>query len=85
MNNDDAYIRAMYDAYINQKPSIMHQGKTVVETHFDDTKKYYINGQLHREDGPAIECKNGYCEYYLFGKFYSYDEWLRLKKLIAFI
>lgn len=23
------------------------------------TKRYYVNGKLHREDGPAIECING--------------------------
>jgi hypothetical protein len=25
----------------------------------DGTKEWYINGQLHREDGPAIEWANG--------------------------
>ena len=31
-------------------------------------KKWYLNGKLHREDGPAKEWKNGYKKWYLNGK-----------------
>jgi hypothetical protein len=31
----------------------------------DGTKRYYLNGNLHREDGPAIEYSNGNKYYYL--------------------
>jgi len=31
-------------------------------------KEYGVNGELHREDGPAIESRNGYKEWYLNGK-----------------
>jgi hypothetical protein len=31
----------------------------------DGTKLWYLNGKLHREDGPAIEYLNGYKEWYL--------------------
>ena len=34
----------------------------------DDTKRWYLNGQLHREDGPAIERANGTRIWYLNGK-----------------
>ena len=27
-------------------------------------KCWYLNGQLHREDGPAIECADGHKEWY---------------------
>lgn len=32
--------------------------KTLTDRH--ETKRYYLNGKLHREDGPAIEYVNGY-------------------------
>ena len=32
------------------------------------TKHWYLNGKLHREDGPAIEGINGYNVWYLNGK-----------------
>ena len=33
----------------------------------DGTKSWYLNDELHREDGPAIECANGYKEWFLNG------------------
>ena len=32
------------------------------------TKKWYLNGKLHREDGPAVERSNGTKEWWLNGK-----------------
>ncbi|NCQ51847.1 hypothetical protein GW796_08135 [archaeon] len=32
-------------------------------------KKYYLDGVLHREDGPAIESEDGINSWYLNGKF----------------
>ena len=32
------------------------------------TKFWYLNGQLHREDGPAIECANGTKLWHLNGQ-----------------
>ena len=52
---------------------------SIIET--NDKKEYYLNGLLHREDGPAVEHKNGDYDWYLHGKkhredgpatFYSY-------------
>jgi hypothetical protein len=47
----------------------------------------YVNdaGQLHREDGPAIEYADGYKQYYLNGKEYPFEEWERVRKLQAFV
>ena len=48
---------------------------------------YYLNGKLHRTDGPAIEEKFGNKEWYLNGKRYGYDDdftnksWIRFVKL----
>ena len=36
-----------------------------VKVHADGTKHWYLNGQLHREDGPAVECANGDKHWYL--------------------
>ena len=36
-------------------------------------KAYYLNGKLHREDGPAVENSNGDKEYYLKGKLHRED------------
>ena len=36
-------------------------------------KVWYLNGKLHREDGPAIECVNGTKEWYLNGKLHRED------------
>ena len=37
------------------------------------TKEWYSNGQLHREDGPAIERANGSKAWYINGKLHRKD------------
>ena len=37
----------------------------------DAYKVWYLNGNLHRTDGPAIECANGDKEWCLNGKYHS--------------
>jgi thermostable 8-oxoguanine DNA glycosylase len=39
----------------------------VLQVNYDGTKCWLLNGELHREDGPAIEYANGYKEWYLNG------------------
>ena len=34
----------------------------------DGSKKWYLNGKRHREDGPAVEWADGSKEWYLNGK-----------------
>ena len=34
-------------------------------------KEWFLNGELHREDGPAVEWNNGYKEWFLNGKFHT--------------
>ena len=36
-------------------------------------KRWFLNGELHREDGPAIEYANGYKSWYLNGKYHRED------------
>ena len=64
---------------------IQHREDGPAVEHETGTKEYWIVGKLHREDGPAIEYSDGDIEYYLCGKEYSYEEWLRLRKLIVFL
>ena len=46
----------------------------VVDQHGD--KKWYQHGQLHREDGPAIEFVHGLKFWWLHGTFMTFDDWL---------
>ena len=39
----------------------------------DGTKKWYLNGKFHREDGPAIEYADGAKEWYLKNKLHRED------------
>jgi hypothetical protein len=46
------------------------------------TKLFYLNSQYHREDGPAVECIDNYCEFYLNGNYYPFQDYLKeLKKI----
>ena len=44
-------------------------------------KEWYQDGNLHRTNGPAIECANGLKFWYLNGKEYSEEEF-NLKQII---
>ena len=37
------------------------------------TKRWYLNGKQHREDGPAIECADGTKRWYLNGELHRED------------
>ena len=44
------------------------------EVTVDDFKTMWkLNGELHRDDGPAIECVNGDKAYYINGKHHRID------------
>ena len=42
--------------------------KYEVEVYSNGTKHWYLNGQYHREDGPAVEWSNGTKHWYLNGQ-----------------
>ena len=46
----------------------------------DGCKVWYKNNELHREDGPAIEWKNGDKNYYLNNKL---AKWFKIKHIIV--
>ena len=45
----------------------------IVKIHDDGSKSWYLNGQLHREDGPAIKWANGYKKWCLNGQCHRKD------------
>jgi hypothetical protein len=53
----------------------------------DGAKHWYINGKLHRLDGPAMEWHNDIKSWYIDGKNYTKDQYdneiakIKLKKL----
>ena len=47
--------------------------KYSVNVYEDGTKEWYLNGELHRIDGPAIECADGSKQWYLNGKLHRTD------------
>jgi len=44
-----------------------------VKVYDNGDKFWYLNGKLHREDGPACECANGDKEWYLNGELHRED------------
>ena len=40
------------------------------------SKFWYLNGEQHREDGPAVEYANGYKGWYLHGKHCTEEEFI---------
>ena len=44
-----------------------------VKVYADGTKHWFLNGKLHREDGPAVELANGTKSWYLNGKYHRED------------
>jgi hypothetical protein len=45
---------------------------------------WYVNGKLHRENGPAIENSDGHKDWYFDGKKYCEEEYKRIIKLWMF-
>jgi len=44
-----------------------------VKVYENGDKFWYLNGKLHREDGPAVECANGDKFWYLNGNLHRED------------
>jgi len=45
----------------------MSDNKPTYKEYSNGTKVWCLNGKLHREDGPAVECANGHKEWFLNG------------------
>tara|TARA_B100001094_G_scaffold40487_1_gene35158 strand:+ start:3446 stop:3682 length:237 start_codon:yes stop_codon:yes gene_type:complete len=46
-----------------------------VKVYRSGTKYWYLNDELHREDGPAVQCANGTKYWYLNGEEFTKKEW----------
>ena len=52
-----------------------------VEIDNKGTKRWYINGKLHRKDGPAVEYEDGYKAWWINGERVTEQDVLTLKKV----
>jgi hypothetical protein len=51
----------------------MSNNKPTCKTYPSGTKEWFLNGELHREDGPAVECASGDKEWWLNDKLHRED------------
>ena len=49
------------------------ENKPICEIDYDGTKRWYLNGVYHREDGPAMEFADGRKQWCLNGKLHRLD------------
>ena len=57
------------------------KNKPKCKTYANGSKYWYLNGKLHRKDGPAIEWANGYRVWCLNGEYITDDPLVFLLKL----
>jgi hypothetical protein len=58
---------------MNEQEQLLEVLKTVCETAATGNKRWYLNGQLHRVDGPAVEYTNGTKWWFLNGQLHRID------------
>ena len=58
---------------ITQEVEKYPENFTGMAEYVDGGKDWWLNGELHREDGPAVERTNGYKEWWLNGKLHRVD------------
>jgi len=51
----------------------MLDSQSICEIDKYGTKRWYLNNQLHREDGPAVEYYTGDKAWYLYGQLHRID------------
>ena len=54
---------------------IQYEGDLAYLHLWDGTKRWYLNGEKHREDGPAFERENGTKYWFLNGEELYHAEW----------
>ena len=74
LNNNIVYLKSNYINFTlsTYYPRISLKGRLIIEE-FNGTKSWYLNGERHREDGPAIERIDGDKLYYINGKKHRED------------
>jgi hypothetical protein len=61
-----------------RKATLYPKNYTGIAEYYNGTKYWYLNGMLHRLDGPAVEHYSGYKRWYLNGINYPEEEWFEL-------
>ena len=54
-----------------------------VKVYPNGDKEWFLNGKLHREDGPAVEYADGHKSWYLNGKEVTEEEHKRLTSKVV--
>ena len=67
--------------FTDYKLIVIDEERYIKEEFSNGTKKWYKNGELHREDGPAVEYFDGDKYWYLNGVGYFEEEWRKLKEI----
>jgi hypothetical protein len=67
-----------FKRYIKNDPS----QEKAIDFYVGGDKRWFLNGEPHRLDGPAVEYSNGNKEWFLEGKFYieEQDYWEDLEE-----
>jgi hypothetical protein len=55
----------------------MNNKQPILEVDQFGNKWWWLNGKIHREDGPAYECISGRKYWCLNGKYYHFEEWFQ--------
>ena len=51
---------------------------------YEDRTEWYLNGKLHREDGPAVEYSNGSKRWYLNDQQYTEQEFNHMIQVLGY-
>jgi hypothetical protein len=70
----DEYRREIQDNFPKKKKTVkINKSGIKIKTSKNGTRECFLNGELHREDGPAVERSNGYKAWFLNGKRHRED------------
>jgi starvation-inducible outer membrane lipoprotein len=54
---------------------MMADQESVMTVDADGSRLWYLNGQLHRTDGPAVEWADGSRQWWINGQWFSFKDW----------
>jgi hypothetical protein len=83
ISEGDLFIRLEYSSlryYMDDSCEKLHRNEGPAVIHNNGCLEYWNQGQLHNISGPAIETVKGKSVYYLFGRRFTYENWLLAKK-----
>jgi len=69
------YTNISYEEYLDLPREARKRNSYCIEYLLEKCKDWKINGELHREDGPAVEYDDGINFWYLNNIEYSFEDW----------